>query len=268
MAASGRGTAQASWLELFFDLVAVAGVALIAHLLHGAPDLADVGLYALLFLAFWTAWVCFTLYAYVADEDTRARTVLAAMFGMAVMAAAVPGVHEGDDQQARVFALAYILTRGLANRAWQHRRQILVDRPAAQMSLGVIPWIVSICAHIPSGTGSGRWVSPSTCTSPSWSPHAASSSARRPAGGATTGTPGRARSASACRRASSAASRRPHVPSGPFLMPAIVGGRCCRARHSTRAWPNGALRKEIDGSSVSRSTTTLPVLGVAGPSFT
>ncbi|MCX5064140.1 low temperature requirement protein A [Streptomyces sp. NBC_00452] len=149
MAASGRGTAQASWLELFFDLVAVAGVALIAHLLHGAPDLADVGLYALLFLAFWTAWVCFTLYAYVADEDTRARTVLAAMFGMAVMAAAVPGVHEGDDQQARVFALAYILTRGLANRAWQYRRQILVDRPAAQMSLGVIPWIVSIWAHDP-----------------------------------------------------------------------------------------------------------------------
>ncbi|MGW1208167.1 low temperature requirement protein A [Streptomyces sp. NPDC002499] len=140
---------HASWLELFFDLVAVAGVAQIAHLLHGVPEVSDLGLYALLFLAFWTAWISFTLYANVAYENTHVRTVLAAMFGMAVMAAAVPGVHEGDDQHARVFALAYILIRALATRAWQHRRQILVDWPAAQMSLGVIPWIVSLWAHDP-----------------------------------------------------------------------------------------------------------------------
>ncbi|WP_019071783.1 low temperature requirement protein A [Streptomyces hokutonensis] len=140
---------HASWLELFFDLVAVAGVAQIAHLLHGVPDVSDLGLYALLFLAFWTAWIVFTLYANVAYENTHVSTVLAAMFGMAVMAAAVPGVHEGDDQHARVFALAYVLIRGLASRAWQHRRQILVDWPAAQMSLGVIPWIVSLWAHDP-----------------------------------------------------------------------------------------------------------------------
>ncbi|MEV6507744.1 low temperature requirement protein A [Streptomyces sp. NPDC051642] len=140
---------HASWLELFFDLVAVAGVAQIAHLLHGVPDVSDLGLYALLFLAFWTAWICFTLYANVAYENTHVRTVLAAMFGMAVMAAAVSGVHEGDDRHARVFALAYVLIRVLASRAWQHRRQVLVDWPAAQMSLGVIPWIVSLWAHDP-----------------------------------------------------------------------------------------------------------------------
>ncbi|MET9361636.1 low temperature requirement protein A [Streptomyces sp. NPDC006632] len=140
---------HASWLELFFDLVAVAGVAQIARLLHGTPGPADVGFYALLFLAFWTAWICFTLYANVADAGTHTRTVLFAMFGMAVMAAAVPGVHEGDDQHARVFALAYVLTRVLANRAWQHRRQVLVDWPAAQMSFGVTPWIVSLWVHEP-----------------------------------------------------------------------------------------------------------------------
>ncbi|MCX5384411.1 low temperature requirement protein A [Streptomyces sp. NBC_00083] len=140
---------HASWLELFFDLVAVAGVAQIAHLLHGTPGPADVGLYALLFLAFWTAWICFTLYADVADAGTHTRTVLVAMFGMAVMAAAVPGVHEGNDQSSRVFALAYVLTRVVANRAWQHRRQVLVDWPAAQMSLGVTPWIVSLWVHDP-----------------------------------------------------------------------------------------------------------------------
>ncbi|MFD5633040.1 low temperature requirement protein A, partial [Streptomyces sp. NPDC127077] len=148
MAAPGEDR-HATWLELFFDLVAVAGVAQIAHLLHGEPGAADVGQYALLFLAFWTAWICFTLYGNVAGEGTHARTVLAAMFGMAVMAAAVPGVHEGEDGQARALALAYVVIRMLANRAWRHRRELLVDWPAAQMSLGVIPWIVSLWAHEP-----------------------------------------------------------------------------------------------------------------------
>jgi low temperature requirement protein LtrA len=79
-------------------------VAQIAHLLHGVPDMSDLGLYALLFLAFWTAWIVFTLYANVAYENTHVRSVLAAMLVMAVMAvmaAAVPGVHDGDDQHAR-----------------------------------------------------------------------------------------------------------------------------------------------------------------------
>ncbi|MEY2243368.1 low temperature requirement protein A [Streptomyces sp. BF23-18] len=140
---------HATWLELFFDLVAVAGVAQIAHLLHGEPGASELGLYVLLFLAFWTAWICFTLYGNVAGEGTHARTVLAAMFGMAVMAAAVPGVHEGEDGQARALAVAYVLIRMLANSAWRHRREILVDWPAAQLSLGVIPWIVSLWAQEP-----------------------------------------------------------------------------------------------------------------------
>ncbi|MER6462000.1 low temperature requirement protein A [Streptomyces sp. NPDC001288] len=140
---------HASWLELFFDLVAVTGVAQIAHLLHGQPGLSALSLYTLLFLALWTAWICFTLYANVAGESTRTRTVLMAMFGMAVMAAAVPGVQEKDEVHARVFAVAYVLTRMLANRAWQRRREVLVDWPAAQMSLGVVPWIVSLWAHDP-----------------------------------------------------------------------------------------------------------------------
>lgn len=148
MPASGEER-HATWLELFFDLVAVAGVAQIAHLLHGEPGAGDLGLYVLLFLAFWTAWICFTLYGNVAGERTHTRTVLAAMFGMAVMAAAVPGVHAGEDGQARALTLAYIVVRSLASGAWRHRREILVDWPAAQMSLGVIPWIVSLWADEP-----------------------------------------------------------------------------------------------------------------------
>ncbi|WP_442785560.1 low temperature requirement protein A [Actinacidiphila sp. DG2A-62] len=49
---------HATWLELFFDLIVVVGTAQLAHVLHGEPSLRDVGQYILLFLAFWTIWMC------------------------------------------------------------------------------------------------------------------------------------------------------------------------------------------------------------------
>jgi low temperature requirement protein LtrA len=57
---------HASWAELFFDLVAVAGVAALAHVLGSELDAAALGLYALLFLALWLSWTTFMLYGNVA----------------------------------------------------------------------------------------------------------------------------------------------------------------------------------------------------------
>ncbi|MDJ0382391.1 low temperature requirement protein A [Streptomyces sp. G-G2] len=140
------GARHASWLELFFDLIAVAGVAQLAHLLHGAPGRADLGLYCVLYLAFWTAWMCFTTYGNVAADKVRTRTVLIGMFGLAVMAAAVPEVRS---ERAAAFALAYVLVRVLASRVWQRRGEVPVDWPMAQLSAGVVPWIVSLWAQAP-----------------------------------------------------------------------------------------------------------------------
>lgn len=130
---------HASWIELFFDLVVVAGIGQLAHLLHGSPSWSDVGLYALLYLAFWTAWATFTMYGNVAGDRVRIPSMLIAMFGLAVMMAAVAGIHENH---ALAFAVAYVAVRLLASRVWQGG-QIVVDWPIAQMSLGVLPWIVS-----------------------------------------------------------------------------------------------------------------------------
>ncbi|MFJ9434858.1 low temperature requirement protein A [Streptomyces sp. NPDC101490] len=137
---------HASWLELFFDLIAVAGVAQLAHLLHGSPGRADLGLYCLLYLAFWTAWMCFTTYGNVAAEKVRTRTVLVGMFGLAVMAAAVPGVRT---DHATAFALAYVIVRVLASRVWRRRGEVVADWPAAQVTAGVTPWFVSVWAEAP-----------------------------------------------------------------------------------------------------------------------
>lgn len=133
---------HASWLELFFDLIVVAGTAQLAHVLHGKPSLADVGLFVLLFLAFWMIWMCFTVYGNVTGDRARTWTMLIGMLGMAVLAASVAGVHEGEHGKA--FAIAYVLLRLAARRAWQRSGKMLVDWPIAQFTAGVTPWLVSI----------------------------------------------------------------------------------------------------------------------------
>lgn len=137
---------HASWIELFFDLVVVAGVGQLAHLLHQDPSLADAGLYLLLYLAFWTAWACFTVYGNIAGDRVRAPSMLLAMFGLAVMVAAVPGVHE--DEHVAAFVIAYVFLRWLAGRVWR-RGQIVVDWPLAQFGMGALPWLISLWAPAP-----------------------------------------------------------------------------------------------------------------------
>jgi low temperature requirement protein LtrA len=140
---------HASWAELFFDLVAVAGVAALAHVLGADLDAATLGLYALLFLAFWLSWTTFMLYSNVAAGQTQVLRLMTGMFGLGVMAASVPGVTHtvlGDSHSARpltVFTIAYIATRVYGSRAWR-RGEVLLDFPVVQNSLGLLPWFVSL----------------------------------------------------------------------------------------------------------------------------
>jgi low temperature requirement protein LtrA len=140
---------HASWAELFFDLVVVAGVAALAHVLGSGPDLAALGLYALLFLTFWLSWTTFMLYSNVAAGKTRITRLLIGMFGLGVMVASVPGVahsvlgHDGDLRPLTVFAIAYVATRIYGSKSWS-KGEVLLDFPVVQASAGLLPWIVSI----------------------------------------------------------------------------------------------------------------------------
>ncbi|MFD9596717.1 low temperature requirement protein A [Kitasatospora sp. NPDC059973] len=142
---------HASWTELFFDLVVVAGVLQLSHLLHDGPSAADLGLYVLLYLAFWISWVCFTVYGNVEGGRDWTPGLLPAMLGLAVMVAAVPGIRA---DHARAFALAYIFLRWLSGRLWRPGR-VVVDWPLAQLGAGTVPWIVSLWADTP--TRYGLW---------------------------------------------------------------------------------------------------------------
>jgi low temperature requirement protein LtrA len=146
---AARTERHASWAELFFDLVAVAGVAALAHVLGSGLDAAALGLYALLFLAFWLSWTTFMLYSNVAADQTRVVRLLIGMFGLGVMAASVPGVAHtvlGDGDSARplnVFAIAYIATRVYGSQSWR-RGEILLDFPVVRYTVGLLPWFASI----------------------------------------------------------------------------------------------------------------------------
>jgi low temperature requirement protein LtrA len=138
-----------SWSELFFDLVAAAGVSALAHVLGSDLGAAALGLYALLFLTFWLSWTTFMLYSNVAADQTRVLRLLIGMFGLGVMAASVPGVAHtvlGDGNSVRplnVFAIAYIATRIYGSQSWR-RGEVLLDFPVARYTVGLLPWFVSI----------------------------------------------------------------------------------------------------------------------------
>jgi low temperature requirement protein LtrA len=140
---------HASWAELFFDLVAAAGVGTLARVLGSELDAAGLGLYALLYLTFWLSWTTFMLYGNVSAGQTRVVRLMTGMFGLGVMAASVPGVTHtvlgrGDDlRPLNVFAIAYVATRVYGARSWR-RGEVLLDFPVVQYSMGLLPWCVSI----------------------------------------------------------------------------------------------------------------------------
>lgn len=132
---------HASWAELFFDLVAVAGISQLAHLMHAERiSAADVGLYVLLYAAFWMCWAVYTVYGDTSGADTRILTLFAGMLALAVMVAAVPGIR---DTHAQAFAAAYLAARLIASRSQRHN-VVVADFPVTQLLGGIVPWFASL----------------------------------------------------------------------------------------------------------------------------
>ncbi|MGC4175054.1 low temperature requirement protein A [Demequina sp.] len=131
---------HASWPELFFDLVAVAGVGIVAQQLEQDQSWQHVGVLAVTFAAFWILWASVTTYGNLRADNTSLVVLFAGMAVLGTMAAAVPGIY---DDHARVFAIAFVVGRLIVARPWS-RASVVVDMPIVQASIGVIPWIVSI----------------------------------------------------------------------------------------------------------------------------
>src|SRR5690349_8566241 len=81
---------RADWFELFFDLVFVVTVSILAGRLHGDPGWGQYGTVLVLFFAAWWAWVNLVLSVNVFGARWTRTLLLLAMPGLATMAAAVP----------------------------------------------------------------------------------------------------------------------------------------------------------------------------------
>jgi len=105
-----------------------------------------------MYYAIWSVWTTTSVYANVAGEQTRQRAVLETMLGIAIMAAAVPGVwpellpgeHEdAPEGRTAAFVIAFIVCRLIAARSAARDGQLVTFWPATQ-SVASAPWIVSL----------------------------------------------------------------------------------------------------------------------------
>lgn len=135
-----------SWLELFFDLVVVAAVSVLAEGLHEDLTAHGLALTVVVYVAIWSSWTLAVFYANVAQEKTRLRTMTSVMFLVAVMTVSAP-LH--DSSRANLFAAAYIVLRlGLARSSLETGR-LLLGFPGLQQSGAILPWVVSLWLDAP-----------------------------------------------------------------------------------------------------------------------
>ncbi|MER7769233.1 low temperature requirement protein A [Kitasatospora sp. NPDC096140] len=143
---------RAGWFELFFDLVFVVTVAVLAHGLHGDPDAGDFGTFLVLFFPAWWAWanLMVTVNVFGSAAPRMQAVLLGVMPGLGLMAAAAP---EGLGDRAWAYALGAAWVRlGLFGIWWGHARHrdnpLPLWRPLAYCLAPAVIWGVS--AALPS----------------------------------------------------------------------------------------------------------------------
>ena len=135
------------WLELFFDLMGAAAVAVFVDGLLTGADLANLGIFLVLFSTGWFAWTLVVMYADLAAERTATRTIVAAMVLLGVMAATSP-LH--FTARANAFAIAFIALRlMIAAGARNTGRRLVNDPMLLQAGSVTTPWIVSLWVATP-----------------------------------------------------------------------------------------------------------------------
>lgn len=144
--ATSEASSRIEWLELFFDLVAVAAIAVLTEGLREDVSWGGSALFALLYTGIWFGWVTVVLYANVAGSATRTRTVMMGMFLVAVMAASAP-IHFAD--RANVFAFGFLGLRLVTSRSALRTGRVLASWPALQLGGAISPWIVAMWLDAP-----------------------------------------------------------------------------------------------------------------------
>ncbi len=146
-AAQEEGHRQATWLELFYDLVFVVAVGQLGHRLGSHHDAAGVWTFIGLFIPLWWTWASFTFYADRYDTDDLGQRVLAVvqMVSITLMAASI-GAEDSLTSFAVAFVLAWLVLLAMYWRAYRHVEvsRELVGGYLQGFATGLAFWIVSI----------------------------------------------------------------------------------------------------------------------------
>jgi len=142
-----EGHRQATWLELFYDLVFVVAVGQLGHRLLEHHDAAGVWAFIGLFIPLWWTWASATFYADRYDTDDIGQRLLAVgqMISIMLMAAAI-----GADDSLTAFAVAFLLAKSVLMamyyRAYKHveASRELVRGYLIGFISGGVPWLISI----------------------------------------------------------------------------------------------------------------------------
>jgi len=149
-----EGDRTATWLELFYDLVFVAVVAVLGTRLLSDTSVAGWASYAAYFALVWWLWASHTFYADRFDTDDLVYRILAAtqMVTLALLAASVA---TGPSGSTVVFAAAYAAARIilliLYSRVYRHVEQArtLVRGYLIGHGIAASLWVVSVFAPEP-----------------------------------------------------------------------------------------------------------------------
>jgi low temperature requirement protein LtrA len=145
---------KASWLELFFDLVFVAVIAQLSHML--STDISWQGLmrFVVLFIPVWWYWIGTTYYTDRFQTDDVSLKVFT-FFQMLAVAGMTIFVHDALGESFRGFALSYVAARLILIIMWLRAgRHNAVVRPVASryavgFSLSVVLWTSSVFVPTP-----------------------------------------------------------------------------------------------------------------------
>jgi low temperature requirement protein LtrA len=153
-AGEGEVERHATWLELFFDLVFVVAVARLGAVLHHDHDFGGFLTYAGLFVPIWWAWISYSYFADLFDEDRTLDRLaqFAAMLGAAVVAVAL---SEGVTEDSNLFAGAFVAMFALLALLYAHACR---TEPAARE---LCRWYV-----VGSTTGAALWLASLAVPSP------------------------------------------------------------------------------------------------------
>ena len=151
---------QASWLELFYDLVFVVAVAQLAHNLKEHISLSGFLGFVVLFIPLWWSWIGTTFYSNRFDNDDIGHRLLVPLQMMTAAALAI-NIHHGLSETSSGFAIAYALGRILLVieyiRASIYIPNVrpLTTRYAIGFAIAATVWLIS--AFIPAPWRFGLW---------------------------------------------------------------------------------------------------------------